>query len=99
MIEHQREIENISTQSLIYLGCGVLIVVFMFVIMNAVGVPFTNVILLVFIGIVGVCFGSITLNCMVVGQCVTLAWIWVVIGLVVILSNMVLQTMLLRKRY
>lgn len=97
-MEYRGEIENISNQTLVYLGGGSLIVVLMFVVMNIFDVPFANVLALLLLGVFVICFGSITINCMVVGQCVTLAWVWVVLGLFLILVNMILQTMIFRRR-
>lgn len=91
-MDFQDVIIQTSNQSLTYMGGGVMIILFMFVVMNANGLPFVNILGLLFIGIFSVVFGSVTINCMIDGDCHVFAWIWVITGLIFLLSNMIIQT-------
>ena len=95
--EFQNIVFNISNQAITYIGGGVIITVLMLIIMNAFGLPFTKILGLIIVGIASVIFGSITINCMVEGECDNLAWIWSFTGLLFLFSTMIFQTVLYKK--
>jgi hypothetical protein len=81
-------LEGISHQALFYSVGGFCMVLILVMLMFVRGYPYIFAIVLMFVGIISIFIGSVTVNCMVVGGCSVLAWIWMIIGLIGILVSM-----------